>query len=338
MQPNAKRASLSLPQITVAMIAINREWIIPYIFRSLLAQDYPKEKIHFIYVDGGSTDKSVDIINELLVKSSLKSYEIVISPGSNIPEARNIAAKKMKGEIIVFWDSDVIAPSQTTLADVVRPIIEGSVGIVGAKRDVVRISDPEEINQLKVNFNDGYEEPRWIGMDFTAISKRLFDEVGYFDEDMSWAEDRELELRAKSKGFKILTTKEVQVYDVKVLERRWATPYLDMPLGRYLRGIAKKAKVYAITDHLTSLLRMLVVGQIHLSILLSPLILGSYWYVSLIQVPLYAVYSILKQKKLRNGLKAFCRGLIYFTISFYLIIFYLVKFARLRKKFRAKYS
>lgn len=176
--------------------------------------------------------------------------------------------------------------------------------IVGAKRGIVRITDPEEINQLKVSPNDGYEETRWIGMDFTAISKKLFDSVGYFDEGMTWAEDRELELRARSKGFKILTTKEVQVYDVKVLEKCWSTPYLDMPLRRYLRGIVKKAKVYAITDHLTPLLRMLAVGQIHLTILLSPLILELYWHVSLIQIPLYAVYSILRQKKNKERIKS----------------------------------
>jgi|YelNatPaOPRAMG01_1025707.scaffolds.fasta_scaffold26582_4 glycosyltransferase involved in cell wall biosynthesis len=337
MQPKDKATLLALPQITVATIAINREWIMPYIFKYLIMQDYPKDKIHFIYVDGGSVDKSVDIIRELLVKSPIKSYEIIILPGSNIPEARNAAAKKMKGEIIVFWDSDVIAPSRTTLADIVRPIIEEKVDIVGAKRGIVRITNPEEIDQLKVNPNYGYEKPRWIGMDFTAISKKLFDNIGYFDEDMTWAEDRELELRARFKGFKILTTKEVQVYDVKILEKHWSTPYLDMPLRRYLRGIGKKAKVYAITDHLTSLLRMLAVGQIHLTIMLSPLILGPYSYISLVQIPLYAVYSIVKQKKLKNGLKAFYRGLLYFTISFYLIIFYLIRFAGLRKNFRTRH-
>ncbi|MEM3698132.1 MAG: glycosyltransferase [Candidatus Bathyarchaeia archaeon] len=337
MQPKTK-SSLGLPQITVAMIAINREWIIPYAFKSLLAQDYPKEKIHFIYVDGGSTDKSVDVVNELLITSPLKSHEIVILPGSNIPEARNIAAKRMKGEIIVFWDSDVIAPLQTTLTEIVRPIIESGVGIVGAKRDVVEIIDLKEINQLKVSPNDGYEEPLLVGMDFTAISKKLFDSVGYFDEDMTWAEDRELELRARSKGFKILTTKEVQVYDVKFLGTHWSVPYLDMPLRRYLRGIVKKVKVYVITDNLTALLRILAVGQVHLTIAVSPLILGSYWYLALIQVPIYAVYSILKQRKLGNGLNAFYRGLLYYTLSFYLTIFYIVKLARLRKKFRAKHS
>jgi glycosyltransferase involved in cell wall biosynthesis len=336
MQIKDKKMSASFAQITVATITINREWILPYMFKSLIAQDYPKEKIHFICIDGGSKDKSVDIIRELLARSSIKSYEIIILPGSNIPEARNVAVKKMKGDIIVFWDSDVIAPLPTTLTDVVYPIVAKKAEIVGAKRYVVRISDPKEINLLTANPNDDYEEPLWIGMDFTAISKRLFENIGYFDEDMTWAEDRELELRARFKNLKMLATKVVQVYDVKMAEKSWSTPYLDMPLKRYLRGIKKKAKLYAITDYATSLLRMLAVGQIHLTILFSPLILRSYWTISLIQIPLYAFYSIIKQKKLKNGLKAFFRGLTYHTVSFYLIIPYLIKFARLRSKFKVK--
>jgi glycosyltransferase involved in cell wall biosynthesis len=336
MQIKDKRMPADFAQITVATIAINREWILPYMFKSLIAQDYPKEKIHFIYVDGGSKDKSVDVIRELLAKSPIKSYEIIILPGSNIPEARNVAVKKMKSDIIVFWDSDVIAPLPTTLSDVVYPIVAKKAEIVGAKRGIVRISDPKEVNLLMASPNDDYEEPLWIGMDFTAISKRLFENIGYFDEDMTWAEDRELELRARFKNLKILATKMVQVYDVKIAEKSWSTPYLDMPLNRYLRGIKKKAKLYVITDHAISLLRMLAVGQIHLTILFSPLILRLCWPISLIQIPLYAFYSIIKRKDLKNGLKAFLRGLTYYTISFYLIIFYLVKFARLRSKFRGK--
>ena len=86
--------------ITICTVVRNREWIIRYMLESLLRQEYPKDRILYILVDGGSTDRTVSIAEELLRSSGIK-YEIIVK-NSNIPEARNLCIDLAVGDVLVF--------------------------------------------------------------------------------------------------------------------------------------------------------------------------------------------------------------------------------------------
>lgn len=73
--------------------------------RSLLNQSY--KNVEFIFIDDGSPDNSVEIIEKLL-SNSVCDYKIIHQKNKGLPAARNIGLKEANGEFVCFIDSDDI--------------------------------------------------------------------------------------------------------------------------------------------------------------------------------------------------------------------------------------
>ena len=239
---------MEYPVITVCTVVRNREWIIRYMLESLLRQGYPKDRIFYVLVDGGSTDRTVSVAEELLRGSGIK-YEVVVRE-SNIPEARNLCIDLAVGDVLVFWDSDVVAPTNS-LEKLVSVIIDSDYGIVAADIQGLIFNDVDSavrfINEL---LNSPHTEvgssiapiDTFVSMGFTAVKKDIFTTLR-FDEDLTYNEDRDYCEKAIRKGFKIGIVHNVRVYDIDVRNMRWSDIYADMPLSYHLRGIIKKARL-----------------------------------------------------------------------------------------------
>jgi glycosyltransferase involved in cell wall biosynthesis len=80
---------LSEPSIGICILTYNSSTTIPYTLHFLLRQNYPKDKIFYLVVDGGSNDNTVEIVKNILSKHTI-NYQIIVVPHSNIPQARNI--------------------------------------------------------------------------------------------------------------------------------------------------------------------------------------------------------------------------------------------------------
>lgn len=93
------------PFVSIINPVRNTQRTLEKCLESLVALDYPKEKLEFIFADGGSTDSTLQIIHDWQ-----KSYPQIIlvevanckSPG----QARNVALQVARGEYILFTDGD----------------------------------------------------------------------------------------------------------------------------------------------------------------------------------------------------------------------------------------
>jgi glycosyltransferase involved in cell wall biosynthesis len=88
-------------------------------------QDYPKEKIEVIIVDGGSRDKTLEIVR----KSSVD--KILHNPLRTGEAGKSIGVEASSNEIILFQDSDNVLGERDWLSRMVRPFRDK--GIVGAE-------------------------------------------------------------------------------------------------------------------------------------------------------------------------------------------------------------
>lgn len=70
---------------------------------SIINQDFNGFEV--IVIDDGSTDNSLEIIEERLSKSAI-AHEIVHQENSGVSSARNLGIEKAQGEYLVFVDSD----------------------------------------------------------------------------------------------------------------------------------------------------------------------------------------------------------------------------------------
>ena len=157
-----------LPFITIINPIRNVERTIETNLKYLLDVDYPKEKYEIVFGDGGSTDKTVDIIREWQKKYSL--IKLVIVPNSKSPgEARNAALKMATGEYILFTDGDC-APRKDWVRKILEPFMKDpTIGMVGGEIHTMR-TDPD-------NIVEGYcEEIKFL----TVAGRCLMTEEGYY--------------------------------------------------------------------------------------------------------------------------------------------------------------
>jgi len=188
------------PSITICMPVKNRAWCLPKVLSSIEVLDYPKRKIKIVFVDDYSTDGSYEIIEEWARRVGESGfYKVeVIRAKTNIPQARNICIKHMEGELLLFWDSDVVPPSEL-LKEMIEALDRNpAVGIIGADY----VYDPSAGVRYKYVTS---RETHAVYMGFTLIRREVFERVGLFDENLSVGEDTEFCIRVRERaGYRIL--------------------------------------------------------------------------------------------------------------------------------------
>jgi len=241
--------------LSVAILGKNSRWILKYSLRAVRSavRDVGGD-VEVVYVDGGSIDGSKELVREVLPQA-----RIIDAPGTNIPEARNIAVKETSGEYLVYWDSDSLAPPSA-----LKALLQQNKPIVALTRRDVYVASEEDIQNIMAGLSED-PSPTAYPVSFVVFSVTLFHrdvfrKVGLFDERMTQAEDRDICLRAYCKGFQsfyISTT----AYDIN--KRRLSDVPVTTPLRQYLRGIGKKALIYAYTPSRRQKINAAIFAAVH---------------------------------------------------------------------------
>jgi glycosyltransferase involved in cell wall biosynthesis len=244
-----------MSSLSVAILGKNSRWILKYSLRAVRsALREVGRDIEVVYVDGGSTDGSKELVREVLPQA-----RIIDAPGTNIPEARNIAIRETSGDYLAYWDSDILAPPSA-----LKALLQQNKPIVALTRRDVYVASEEEIQNIIAGLS---EDPSptarpvsFVVFSVTLFHRDVFRKVGLFDERMTQAEDRDICLRAYCKGFQsfyISTT----AYDIN--KRRLSDVPVTTPLRQYLRGIGKKALIYAYTPSRRQKINTAVFAAVH---------------------------------------------------------------------------
>lgn len=106
-----------LPLVSFVIPTLNAQKYLPQCLKTIISQNYPKNKIEIIISDGGSTDNTIKIAKKYGVKV-IKNPEVLHEPG------KSRAAKIAKGKIIFFVDSDNILNNKLWLKRMVKPYID----------------------------------------------------------------------------------------------------------------------------------------------------------------------------------------------------------------------
>lgn len=117
------------PSITVVIAAYNEEQEIESTVINKLSQDYPPDRLNVIVVSDGSTDRTDEIVQDLVNRSRGRVRLLRQEPRQGKTLALNTAIDNAPSEIIVFADANSIyAPN--ALRSLVRSFADSSVGYV----------------------------------------------------------------------------------------------------------------------------------------------------------------------------------------------------------------
>jgi len=157
-----------LPFISIINPIRNVERTIETNLKYLLDIDYPKDRMEIVFGDGGSTDKTIDIIRDWQKRYEL--IKLVIVPNSKSPgEARNASLKIAKGDYILFTDGDC-APRKDWAKKILDPFTKDpQVGMVGG-----------EIHTLRTDPNNDVESYCEQTKFLTVAGRCLMTEEGYY--------------------------------------------------------------------------------------------------------------------------------------------------------------
>ncbi|MEM2278105.1 MAG: glycosyltransferase family A protein [Zestosphaera sp.] len=239
----------SFPKLGVCILTFNSALTIGHVLKFLLMEDYPKDKVFYLIVDGGSSDNSLEIVYSVFRDYPGLKFEVLVARDTNIPQARNVCLEKLLQvdvDYILFVDSDTIVTA-TNAFKVLTQISKENNSLVYLSTTFKYFRDVEElqtfINELKpkeitITSNDLIPSFK-ISMGFTIIPKGLVMQQK-FDEDLDTSEDFFYAFKAFSRGYTPLKSISPYTYDLN-LKGEQGDIYWIASFKKYLRCMKKKA-------------------------------------------------------------------------------------------------
>jgi len=206
-----------IPFVSLVLPIYNEAVYIEHCLQAVFSQDYSGE-IEILVADGMSTDKTRQVINELIKCHPEITLDILDNPGKIVPIGINIALQKARGDVIIRVDGHtIIAPDyvsqcvealQRTDADNVG----GRMNKIGIKRfgNVVALatSTPFGIGGGRFHYSD---EEEWVDTVYMgAWPRKVFEIIGLFDEELVRDQDDEFNYRLREEGGKILLSPKIK--------------------------------------------------------------------------------------------------------------------------------
>lgn len=130
--------SKDFPSISIILPTYQAAKDLPNCLKSIAIQDYPKDKLEVLIIDGGSRDKTLEIARNF---KAFKT-EILFNPFRDCDEGKSIGLHHAKGEIIALIDADNELSSPKWFKTMVKPLMEDKTIFGVASPWLMRKDDP----------------------------------------------------------------------------------------------------------------------------------------------------------------------------------------------------
>jgi glycosyltransferase involved in cell wall biosynthesis len=183
-------------KLTIITVCFNSAKTLADAIESVQSQNYGP--LEHIIIDGGSTDGSVSLIEQLASRPDSKISRWLSEPDLGIYDAMNKGLSLASGDVIGFLNSDDMYSSPQALSELMGALQKNHVDCVFADLVYVDFLDTQKVLRY---YNSGHFRPSrfrwgWMPAHPTFLAKRtLFDRAGIFSLDYKIAADYELLLR-----------------------------------------------------------------------------------------------------------------------------------------------
>lgn len=171
-------------KISFIIPTLNAQKVLETCLKSIIKQDFPKSNYEIIIVDGGSTDKTIDIAhkyNSIILNNPLKTAEA----------GKAVGVRQAKGEFICLIDSDNILPTKNWLKKMLYPFSQNpkiigsepikftyrkNAGIIERYSALIGANDPYAFIS-GVYDRQNYINSKWTGLKVSQTDKKEFIEI-----------------------------------------------------------------------------------------------------------------------------------------------------------------
>lgn len=219
----------------------NSENTISDAIKSILEQTYI-EPIEIVIVNDGSTDNSVEVVNQLImINNTNRVIKLINKLNGGVSSARNIGIKEALGEWISLLDSDDIWVSEKLTKQIEEIEKNPEIKFIGSNKDNERykFNNKSQFRLYNLNTKDLLLK-MWPYTSTAMIHKDVFKYSGFYDESKTHAEDGDLWLKI-SQHFNLFVLNEDLVF-TKIRKRNFGESGLSANLKKMQEGQIRALK------------------------------------------------------------------------------------------------
>jgi GT2 family glycosyltransferase len=243
---------------------------------SILGQDFPHGKIKVVFVDDGSEDHTLSIIQEHIREIDMRTV-VIHNPWEGLGKARNTVLKNAQGDYVLWVDGDMVLST-----DFLRKLVDfmernPSAGIAKGKQAMMpgrsilgNIEAYSRAAGRMVDYQSRKGQTKAVGTGGALYRIEAAKSVGGFDERLrGYNEDWDIELRMRKAGWRMHTV-DVTFRDYERYGLTWKALWIRYWLRGYFthyflhknKGLIKHYRMFPPAASLSGLLNSLTLYRL----------------------------------------------------------------------------
>jgi len=248
----------SRPKVTIGVCVRNSATTLPEALQSLVIQDFPYDSMEIVFVDDGSEDDTLSVIekNSSNINSRIK---IIHTARRGLGHARNLVLSNASGEYVVWLDGDMVISR-----DFVRQLVNfmehnPGIGIAKGKQSLEHggnvLATLEAYSRAigrMIDYKSESSRNKALGTGGSIYRTDAILKAGGFDERLTgYGEDWDAEIRVRDDGWS-LDTVDVRFLDYErnkitwrnLWKRYWLRGYCSHYFVHKNKGLIKHYKMF----------------------------------------------------------------------------------------------
>jgi glycosyltransferase involved in cell wall biosynthesis/2-polyprenyl-3-methyl-5-hydroxy-6-metoxy-1,4-benzoquinol methylase len=196
----------------------NEAAFLPRSLDSVIAQDWPPERLEILVVDGASTDGTADVARTIAAASNAP-VRVLVNPRRSAAAGMNVGVAAARGDVIVRLDghaeaaTDFVRRAVEALARTGADCVGGPIATVGdgPSGRAIAVAMSSRFGVGGAAFRTSTDAERDVDtVAFPAYRRDVFARIGTFDESFRRNQDDEFHLRLTRKGGRIVLVPEIR--------------------------------------------------------------------------------------------------------------------------------
>lgn len=227
--------------VSLCVVAYNEEAFLPNLLCDLEKQTYPHELTEIVLVDGNSSDKTKQIMEEFAQRAtSFYGVQVLDNPKRIQSAGWNVAIANAKSDVIIRIDAHTHIPPEFAARNMA--LQESGEYVTGGVRPCL-IDEPTSWKKTLLEVENSLfgssiaasrhsDEKKYVkSMFHAAYRKEVFEKAGVFDEKLLRTEDNEMHYRIRQAGYKLYFDPEIVSYQYarsslkKMIKQKYGNGY-----------------------------------------------------------------------------------------------------------------